>query len=205
MNDQILEGGIKDHDVRRAAVRALAEAATVSGNMPSDEVIISYATADQSIRVRAEALRAMGRLQVRHLDVLMEALETDSQHDQLRQAAIEALGDLDAPEGLDPAIRLAQPGHLGRTRARAIGTIADLAHHEPSKAYYALEGLLDDRERRTWEATVNAIVAMRDPRGVEALVTLAATTRDADDRAWIETRRLALEARVEADILRSTP
>lgn len=188
----LLEQGIVDHAVRRAAVDALADALEPPAQGRASDVVTRLALADDSTRVRSAALRAMGRLQIRDLGVLALALETDSQHDQLRQASIEAFGDLDAPEGLDIAIRLAQPGTLGRTRAKAIATIAILAHHEPSKAYYALEGLIEDRERRAWEAAVEAIVATGDPRGVEALAALAASKRDADDRAWVTAQAILL-------------
>src|SRR5262249_56822643 len=95
---------------------------------------------------------------------ILAGLQASSQHDRVRQAAIEALAAVDAREGLNAAIRYAQPGAYGRTRPTAIAAIGTLAHHDKDIALKALCDLLTDRESRSWHAAGSALATLADAR-----------------------------------------
>ncbi|MEX2219288.1 MAG: M1 family aminopeptidase [Phycisphaerales bacterium] len=184
-------------DTRIALVEALSALAAAEGAPPEDRqrlatLIAAHAgPGEPSFRTRAAALRGLGRLKdPEHLTLLLAAARTESQHDAVRQGALDALADLDHPEGLSVALRCAQPGTLNRTRATAINAAARLAHHDKDVAYTALASLLSDRERRTWEAAGEALVTLGDPRAAEAFQKLAESKRDDRDKkkatAWLE-------------------
>jgi len=154
--------------------------------------LLGRAVEDPSVRVRAAALRAMGKLKaVESLNIMLSAVTKVSQDDRLRQSALEALADLDAAEGLGEAIRCSAPGIFNRTRPTAIRAIERLAHHDPAAAYAALIPLLDDRESRAWRAAGSALVALGDPRAIPELERAAAAKRNPDDaralREWAAT------------------
>ena len=110
----------------------------------------------------------------------------DSQHDRVRQGALEALGDMDAKEGVAVVIRHALPGAYNRTRPIAIEALRKLAHHDPEAAYKILAGLLSDRERRTWESAGDALAKLGDPRASDDFQKLAAAKHDGPDKKKIQ-------------------
>ena len=197
----MLRAGVDSHYVRRATVEAIGVALDGADTRSPEardaiEYVAAHAQGDPSLRVQAEAIRVLGRLdQADRLAIVLAAAATDSQHDTLRQAAISALADMDAPGGLEVVIDLAQPGHLNRTRPRAVGAIATLAHHDPDRAFRAVAPLVEDRERRTWEAAAAALVRLGDPRGVAVLAVAAASKRDPADRDALLASRDELEAK----------
>jgi aminopeptidase N len=180
---------IKSRDVREAliseGVKVLAGAFTPDHARLRD-VIIAAATKDESERVRAAAVRAIGEAGWRdRLAILIAAAASESQHDRVRQAALEALAALNVPEGLSVALTYAQAGNLNRTRPVAINAAATLAHHNPDVAVPALINLLTDRERRAWEAAGRALVSIGDRRALPALNELRTGKRDSVDAAMI--------------------
>jgi aminopeptidase N len=200
----LLREGIADHQVRRACIEQLARALEEDDDVPAPEArdafdtIAAHAERDESQLVRAAAIRAIATLSlIDWRSIVIEATRTDSQHDRLRRAGLEALATLDAAEGLEIAIDLAGPGHYSRTRATAIETISALAHHAPNQAYDCVAPLLRDRDRRVWEAAAEALVEMGDPRGVEALDAFAESVRDPIQKEAIGERRDRLAEKVE--------
>jgi aminopeptidase N len=186
---------VEGRPVREALVEAAAEALSKNFEGPDTarlrDLIIRSAAKEESFKVRAAALRAIGTLKM--LDqssLLVVATETESQHDILRQAALEAIGNLDSAPGLPIAVRLAQPGTLSRTRPVAVATIAKLAAHDKPKALATLGMLLSDRERRTWQAAGEALVSMNDKAAVPLIQAVRDAARDPIDRErmqqWIE-------------------
>ncbi len=141
--------------------------------------LAGVAASDPSARVRAAAVRGLARMgAVDRLPAILAALEQESQHDTVRQAALGALGDLDEPGTLAHAVRFTRAGTLSRTRAVAAGVVGSLGKHDRDAALDALSRLLEDREMRVRNAAGEAIVALGDARAVERLESLAATARD---------------------------
>lgn len=134
---------------------------------------------DDSTRTQGEALRSLGRLGSReHLGLMLEMAERRTQHDQMRRAALEAVRQLDAPEGFALAQRLARPGHNQRTRAEAAETMAVLSHHNRDDAVRMLSELLDDRVAAVRSAALEGLVTIGDERGLIAIERAREATRD---------------------------
>ncbi|MFN0133655.1 MAG: M1 family aminopeptidase [Phycisphaerales bacterium] len=194
----LLGEAIKDPDVRLALVESASafaknDAVAAVDRHAAKEFLARLAASgvDASDRVRAEAVRGLGRLRAtEHLSLVLAAADAPSQGDRVRQAALEAMGDLDVADGLTVAIKYAAPGTLNRTRAVAVGVIARLAHHDSEAAFKALVWLLDDRERRAWTSAGEALAKIKDARAVVELERVAASKRDPADqkqlRRWAQ-------------------
>jgi aminopeptidase N len=186
---------IDSPDVRLATAESLAVLATVRDfEEPLQQSIrtalLRYASAEEpSFRTRAAALggvvRAGGGGGPEHLRLFIAAAETASQHDRVRQAGLQALGETDAPEGLAVAIRYSLPGTYNRTRPVAMAAVAKLAHHDPASSFKVLTMSLRDRERRAWEAAGDALVQIGNPQAIEHLNAILDTKRDERDRQRI--------------------
>ncbi|MCB9841611.1 MAG: M1 family metallopeptidase [Phycisphaeraceae bacterium] len=150
-----------------------------------------YVGADHPITVRAAALRLIGTLaQDDAFPILSTALLFDSQHDAVRQAAIEALADLDDPRALPLVLEHAAPSADSRTRVTAINAAVRLRRHDPELAYDTIAPLVRDRQRRTFLAAGQALVDIADPRGLDALRAFRAQVGDPDSQwsidGWID-------------------
>jgi aminopeptidase N len=189
-------------EVRLAIVEAAAELARDESIDPAQrtrlrEILARHAAADEwSFRTRAAAVLALGRLSAITDDefrLIVAAAESESQHDRVRQSALEALGQTSRAEALAVVMRYALPGTYNRTRAGAIAAVASLSHHDRSSSFKLLTMTLTDRERRAWEAAGRALVELGDHRAVEPLKQLAQAKRDPRDQAriseWIEALR----------------
>ncbi len=147
-------------------------------------------SSDPSYAVRAAAIRAIGTLgAVDEKLTLITALETDSHRDQIRQAAIQALADLDTPESLPIVMQRTGPSNSSVVRGAATAALTDLAHHDPDKVFTLLASLLDDREPRTANA---AGTALSDIGGQRARVlfegrldALRSRTQRGQTRLWL--------------------
>jgi aminopeptidase N len=146
------------------------------------EQLAARAGKDASLKVRAAALRGLGKLgAVQHAGVIGKALDTPSQSDILRQAALDALGSLDTRQGLDAAILLTRPGHDGRTREAAAAMVGRLGHHDKDQALGVLRDLLRDRELRTRRGAGAGLVALKDER---ALAEFEKAIKDSRAGEW---------------------
>jgi aminopeptidase N len=200
---QIASGTVQPSGVRLALVEAVASVAHDIGQGPQaaglKAVLVDHAASDTSFRCRAVALRALGRLKATdQLKLILAAAETPSQHDRVRQGALEALADLDAPGTLATAVRFAMPGTLNRTRPVAISAVAALAPQDPESAYRALVMLLTDRERRASQAAGEALVRLGDARAVGEFEKLADTAADPADQKRLRGWAAELKAKAAA-------
>ncbi|HYE03553.1 MAG TPA: M1 family aminopeptidase [Phycisphaerales bacterium] len=188
--DRIMSRTPDDARVRRTLVGQLpgmVERARAGGTGDPDRalgVLVRAAAHDPSYACSAAAVRGLGRLRaVEHRAVILAALATPSQHDQVRQAALEALGDLDEPESLAAVLPYTAPGNLSRTRPVAVAALARLARHDPDLAFATLSALLADREWRTVSAAGDALAALGDARALGRLERFAAEARG-DVQRW---------------------
>jgi HEAT repeat protein len=191
---------IKSRDVREALAEATAPFLSDEKiEKPSRSSLVSFvlggAKGDASPRVRSAALRAIGKAKMTdQLGLLEAAAGTDSQSDRVRQAALDGLGDLDAPEGLPIALKCAEPGHYNRTRPVAIDAAVKLAHHDREAAFNGLIALLSDRETRARNAAGGGLVKLGDQRAIPALETLEKAKADPADKELIAGWIAALKA-----------
>jgi len=192
----------EDPHVRRQTVDSLA--AAIDAIEDADEELVreaagrfaTLAEADVSYRVRAAAVEGLGTIGAdSHVETILAGLETESQHDVIRQASLRALRILDLPIGLEQAIRFAQPGNLSRTRALAAEVVGDLAHHDEAAALAILEEVVSDRVERARIAAGEALAKLGTPAAAAVLEARAAVVRSDYERERL--RRWAGEARRE--------
>ncbi len=166
-------GRPNDARVRRRIIERLADAGTEA--LPDTRATIlarlrDALVSDGSYAVRAAAARGLGQVGDRSiLPDLAEALRMESQHDQIRRAALDALGTLGEPEGLPIARRFAEPGQPSFTRPNAIRTMATLADHNLDATRDTLAEYLGSREVRTVRAAAAALATIGD-RESEAIL-----------------------------------
>jgi HEAT repeat protein len=175
------------HAERRAALAALAE-------LGSGEALdaVSFALADEEPAVRAEAVRALGRLKNREggsvgVPALLEVV-SEARDPALVLAALRALGDSSDPRALGVL------GPLVRSDdARvAVTAVEALARHGDQRRLSLLFDGLHHNEAEVVKAAMLAIAAEPDPRVVAHLGACL------DQPAW-DVRRLA------ADLLGRAP
>ncbi|MBL8760567.1 MAG: HEAT repeat domain-containing protein [Phycisphaerae bacterium] len=149
------------------------------------KLLSDVAAGDRSTRVRAAAIRGLGDLKaIDALGVMLASTRVDSQDDEIRQAALDALAATDAPEGLSAAMKLAKAGTLTRTRANAVSVIGRLAKHNPDEAEAALIGYLGDYELRVVRAAGEALAEMGSARAVETIDAMVLSPRS-EETAWM--------------------
>lgn len=202
---ECLSASIRDARVRRAVIGALAVAA---GEGAFDALASRASDASESYACRAAALEGIARLEgmqpasdkpSRALPILESALGAESQHDQVRRAALTGLAALGRKEALDAVIPFTRFGVPNRTRPAAIDAVARLSKHDPEKAFAAIAPLLTDRESRARDAAGPALVEIRDKRGLDALDRAISSTRDETFRENAERWRGLLAARLAKD------
>jgi HEAT repeat protein len=144
--------------------------------------------------VRAAAIRGLAAIRA-DMNTILAAAKTESQDDEIRRAAMEALVTLKTKPGLAAIIEITKPGNLSRTRADAIGHVARLAELDPEAAFEAVAACVNDREQRARLAAGQALVAIKNPRGVEVLTKRLAKVTDASERRMVEGWLAALNAK----------
>lgn len=133
-------------------------------------LLASAATGDQSLKARCSALRALALVDMAQAQPLLEsALETSSQSDQLRQAAIGAIVANKPANALTLLVPCTRPGIDGRTRVAALDGVAALGTQDVDLALRTLEAALLGDEHRPRMAAARGLVLLGDPRGVAML------------------------------------
>jgi len=160
-----------DARVRKAVVEQIPgvyEKIRTEGNNTPARLIDSlrkFAKSDSSYAVRSAAIRGLAKVDGgESKSIIVDALNVESQHDQIRQAALDALGTLNDAEGLAAAVRYSGPGAYARTRPTAVNAIVTLASHDRELAYNTLVELLQDPHDRTARAAGDGLVKLADRR-----------------------------------------
>lgn len=179
-------------ELRRETVEGLIKLATNEKREDLDtlkpavaEMLATRAKNDASVLVRAACVRGLGKLKAgEYATIIMDALNTDSQSDELRLAGLDALGEMKPADGLVLAMTYAAEGNGARTRPAAIDAVRKLSKQNPDEAFKLLVTLLDDRELRTRRAAAEQLVKLNDPRGVAALQAAEQGETWAKDSEW---------------------
>lgn len=168
----LINDGIAHPRVRKTAVESLRK-------LPSAKVIAllaQIAASDSSYLTRAAAIDGLAHFKAKeHADLIVAQVAFQSQHDDVRQAALKALAALDDPRGLDLGMQYAAYGSMDRARPTAIETVAKLASHDKDTAVKFLLELLDDPEIRTVRAAGAGLAEVGDERALQPLQSMAAT------------------------------
>ncbi len=155
-------------EVRQAIVEALASIAQREEIKASPQAMTSIgerlawvASNDESVKARAAAIRAIGTLGlIEQSRAVARALTQDSQHDQIRQAAIVATADLAGSRAASLIIPFTHDGTISRTRPIAIESLARVASQDREAALAAISAQVRDRDLRTRRAAWNALATV---------------------------------------------
>ncbi|MBN1491177.1 MAG: HEAT repeat domain-containing protein, partial [Phycisphaerae bacterium] len=195
---------LREHRVRRAAVSALG---TYRDTIAA-ETLLRYAEADVSYGVEAAATSGLGNQTP--ADAIIERLVANtakaSYRDRIRTAAIQALAELRAPQGLEPARQLAAYGAPYRSRATGIRALATLARNTDSAADVCdfLVGLLADSQEAAVDAAIDALAVLADKGAIRPLQTVvdSSASKERRDRARKAIDTINQESG-EADVIRA--
>jgi aminopeptidase N len=164
---------IQHHKVRAAAVKALGEYRHPSV-VPT---LLRFARQDATYTVEAEASEGLGRQSPSDeiVEVLLANTRKTSGRDEIAQAAVKALAQLDDPRGVDPAIALASYGAPVFGRPAAITALGQLGQNESARdrVRSVLLDLIHDPMFRSQIAALNALGELGDEKAIPALQAFA--------------------------------
>jgi aminopeptidase N len=142
-------------------------------------ILAELARNDQSYATRVAAIQGLAHHKaIDQADVIVELVEFPSQHDQVRNAALRALADLDESRGLELAMKYSAYGYVDRSRPRAIDCVGRLAKHDKERAVDFLLKLLDDPESRAVGAAGSALADLREERARDRIRSMSESHRD---------------------------
>jgi aminopeptidase N len=156
-----LGSSLADAPVRSAIIEQAARVAASGDAASKTDVaaqLVHAFNSDPSYGVRAAAVRGLGTLKAESgWPTILAALDVDSQHDQIRKAAVAALADMDRADGLPLVLRRVAYGNSSDLRPEAATALARLAHHDPDRVFNVLAALLEDREPKTVQSAGKAL------------------------------------------------
>ncbi|MEM1329674.1 MAG: M1 family aminopeptidase [Planctomycetota bacterium] len=174
---------VNDAYVRLSIADGLGTLAEGAGDSSTEAQILRRMLAsDPAARVKAASAGALVKVAGDEaLGTLLDALQLDSQDDRVRQGVLEALTEIASPEALEAAIALTEPGNYGRTRRRALQTVAALGSVDDTRALTVLGALLSESQLHVRTSIAEAIANLEDPRAIPLLEEAIARTRSKSD------------------------
>ncbi len=195
--------------VRAAAASALAQVASdrhddgaQRGRERDADMLAKLYAFDPSAKVRAECIRGLGKLnQTAHLPLILSAAGIESPGDRVRQAALQALGEMNVAEGLAPALTCATNAGNSRTRPAAIEALVKLSKHDPDKVFDTIADAFRTADERPRRAAARALVDLADPRGVKVFEDALEACKDRQFHQFLDDCLGELRAKLPAEPL----
>ena len=157
----LLDARITDAPIRSEIAEQAAHTAAKGDASVRETLAVKLArlfTSDPSYGVRAAAVKGLGELKVDSgMATILAALDTESQHDQIRKQAVGALAQMDRADAVPLVIRRIALGNASSLRPEAATALGKLAHHDPDRVFNLLAALLDDREPKTASSAGKAL------------------------------------------------
>lgn len=191
---QHLESGVDDARVRASLIRAVRgdDRAAVL------ELLATIADSDPSADCRSAAIEGLGRHKAtEHADLIVRLADFRSRDEDVRQASLRTLVELDDARGLDLAMKYAAYGNPDRSRSTAVNVASRLAKHDRERTITFLLDLLEDPEPRTIRAAMNALVEVGDRRGLAPLQAMGKSHRNASLRSAADDAAKRLQAKLD--------
>jgi len=156
---------IKNSKVRRVVVDQLGH----RGSAADARLLAPLARSERSLLVRAEATRALGRLDYkRHRGVIEKNLKAVTYRDGVAAAAVGALAASRDPGAAKRLLSIVKPGNAFNARVAAIRGLAEYASVS-SEAVPALLALLKESDERVSLIACAALGRTNDERALPAL------------------------------------
>ena len=180
--DELLPG-LEDDEarVRRSVVRALGKI----DEEQSHEALIRVVSDEESPYVVASAIGALGKMKCKDArKPVKKALSRDSHEEVIRNAALNALVDLEDKDSLKTITEYCSPKKPRACRRTAISAVGRLCRwmDDKDKPRETLVKLLDDPVRWVRVAAMRALGTLGDPKAVSELERVVATVRNADEK-----------------------
>jgi HEAT repeat protein len=155
-------------------------------------LLADFAAHDESYDARVAAINGLAHHQAKdQADLIVTLVDYPSQSDQVRNAALRALGEFDDERGLELAMKYASYGYMDRSRPTAIGVVRKLAKHDNDEAVEFLLALLNDPESRAVNAAGGALADLKVDRAADPIRAMSESNRDPALReratAWLKT------------------
>jgi aminopeptidase N len=189
-------------EVREAACRGLAEMiaqgrAGAQDRNAAVSALEMLASRDPSTKVRVAALIGAAQTGSSQAEAMTaQALQSDSQDDRMRQAALDVMAIRRVPGSLRKAIALTGPQYAPRTRAKAASVVVQLADQDREAAFAALDSLVRSTEVRTRLGAGQALVDLGDERAMATFDSLLGSEPTFDVRWRINSWKSALKQRL---------
>ena len=202
--DALLRGlGVREPRARRAVAEALGEFRLDESVL---EALLPVARRDASWFVRAEALRAAGRLRIpRAFDPLVEALSVRSFREVVRAGALDGLVELRDERAVDVIEGAAHYGEPAAARRFAVSALGRLGTVLPGRSKDLADRVvpfLRDPDFRVRMAAAGALKALGVDSHVQELESMA--RREVDGRTVRAAREAALALRNPAPVAAAT-
>ncbi|MFQ5608053.1 MAG: M1 family aminopeptidase, partial [Candidatus Zixiibacteriota bacterium] len=157
-------------EVRQAAAKALGNHA----DQPSvTNALQRVFTTDLSYLTQGQALKSLAKLRApKAYRYCLDALKQNSYSEWIRQAAFEALVELEDKRGIDQAFKWSAYGRPERARTAAVKALGKLARHDDKRRddiRKRLEKFLDDKSIRVRGSAVAALKKLGDSESLPAL------------------------------------
>jgi len=166
----IAEAGVEDARVRSDVIGAMGDI----DDPRAMTLLVKAASEDDSYATRNAAIRGLGEKKAEdHVDLLLDLVNYESQHQRVRTTALGVLVDLDEPRALPLAIQYSAYGNPDRARGSAIRAVGQLAKHDLDTAVPFLISLLDDPEQGPRGSAISALVQTGDERAKAPLQAIA--------------------------------
>ncbi len=180
-----------DARVRKAVADAVGKLGDDHASMrEAAAALVKWVQQDQSYDTRAAALKSLGKLKATEsVSAIMAALPTPSQHDRIRQGALEALGSLGQGQAITLVRQYAGEAYGQRTRATAILALGQLWGSDADGVISSLASMLTDRDARVRSSAAEALALINDPRATSALESAQGAARG-DNWTWDLQRRI---------------
>jgi aminopeptidase N len=137
---------------------------------------------DESYAVRAQCCKSLAEINAPGAyEVIVNALDQDSHQDVVRRSALEAVGTLKDPRGIDLAMKWSaygQPEMVRLTSAKVLGTLGAEVDDQEDRCLERLIELLDDPYFRMPRSAVEGLEALGHPAAKNDLNRLIAQTSE---------------------------
>ena len=164
------------------------------------EAMLATLEHEKNPDILAVAIRALGAYSKPETrELLLKYLDSESFHNELAVAAVEAMRSQDDPAYIVPllaSLPKRETNYTSRGYAQALGALAYLARNEENKDAVRefLIGYVNSPKRSLQLASINALGTLGDPKAIAVLDTFATASKESPESAAATRAITALRA-----------
>lgn len=196
---QLAKTSFKEPPLRAAVLEQLGR---LPHTRPAEErkaasaILIAAWKEDASYAVRSAAIESLGKIRsVDAMGIFQSGLGVLSQHDQIREAAVRAIGYAEFPDAVEKLLPMTAPSRSAGVRREAIFALGRLSPRDPERIMNLLSALVQDSDQRVRRAALSELARSRDPRARLLVEQFISATRSRSDRIWAQGELVKAERR----------